>query len=130
MYRSRIALLFSLAVVCGAQSAPAQAHSRHRHPSGAKILIGGTLVEPVCQVARQLTGSALARCAEQRGGARASLVLVSSDSALYLVATDAMSDDAVAAARKLIGQQVRVNGTVFRAGNGYVILLDSLWVER
>ena len=122
--------LASLAVMLGAESAPAQGHGAHRHPSGAKILIDGTLVEPVCQLARQLSDSALARCVEQRGANRASLVLLSSDSALYVLATDAMKDDAVAAARKLIGREVRVNGTVFRAANGYVVLLDSLWVAR
>ena len=129
MYGARIAFLCSVAGLFGAQSAPGQAHGGHRHPSGVKILIGGTLVEPVCRFARQLSGGALTRCAEQQG-TRASLVLLSSDSALYLLATDAMNDDAVAAARKLIGQEVRVNGTVFRAANGYVILLDSLWVQR
>ena len=130
MQSARIALLLGLVVTLGSRSVPGQGHGEHRHPSGAKILLGGSLADPVCHFARQLTGSAGARCAEQRDEVRSSLVLLSSDSVLYLLATDGMSEAAVAAARKLIGREVRVNGTVFRAANGYVVMLDSVWAER
>ena len=49
-----VAHLFTILAALGSTSLAAQAHATHRHPSGAKIIMTGVLVEPLCHSLRDL----------------------------------------------------------------------------
>ncbi len=57
-------MTFTAAFAIGAPLA-AQGHSAHRHPAGAKIIMTGILVEPLCQLARKLSGPELQSCVKK-----------------------------------------------------------------
>jgi hypothetical protein len=101
----------------------AQGHAPHRHPRGAKILITGVLVEPLCQFAQP---SAVQDCLKHLGDEQLQPALLDSDSTLYLLRSPAGSGLAPTQARRLLGHPVKVDGTVFPAGTAYLIVVDSL----
>jgi hypothetical protein len=61
----RTALVVASGLALATSPLSAQAHEAHRHPRGGKIILVGTLVDPVCAFAQQLTDSAQARCSGQ-----------------------------------------------------------------
>jgi hypothetical protein len=113
-------------LLVGASNLPAQAHGTHRHPAGAKIIMQGTLVEAVCHFAERQRGSALTQCAQSRSKQDFHAALLTSDSTLYLLAASAASPVAVTTLLPLVGRAVKVDGTVFPAASGYVLVLDSV----
>jgi hypothetical protein len=121
----RIFLVVIAALAAGTGSVQAQAHVEHHHPRGAKIIMVGSLVDPLCAFAQQVPDSAQARCSRQHTGASFQLALLSSPE-LYLLAFDHNAEQRAAAIQKLIGKQVKVDGTVYPAGNAYLIVVDSL----
>ena len=120
-------LLVAAGMVLGA-AVPlgAQGHTAHRHPRGAKILITGVLVEPLCQFAQP---SAVQDCLKHLGDEQLQPALLDSDSTLYLLRSSTGSGLTPAQARRLLGQTVKVDGAVFPAGNAYLIVVDSLRVN-
>ena len=118
---------FTLAAVTGILTTigHAQAGHQHRHPRGAKIMMTGTLVDPVCAFAQQLRDSAQAQCSHQRSdrGFQPALLV---DGELYVLALDAVATGRAGGIQGLVGQQVKVDGTVYPAGNTYLIVVDSL----
>jgi hypothetical protein len=85
----------------------------------------GTLVDPLCAFAQQLTDSAEARCSRQHRG-RSLQVALLADTELYLLAFNREPDQRSAGVQGLVGKQVKVDGTVYPAGNAYLIVVDSL----
>jgi hypothetical protein len=110
------------AALVSASPVAAQGHSAHHHPAGAKILMPGVVVEPVCSFARRLTGSALQECARHLTVQESHPALLASDSILYLLDARGLVDQL----RRLVGQSVKLDGTVFPAGNTYLIVVDSV----
>ena len=105
----------------------AQGHRAHRHPSGAKIIMTGILVEPLCQFAQKSSGPALQDCVQKLSETEFRPALLdSSDSTLYMLHSLSTRELATAQLRRLIGQSVKVDGTVFPAGNTYLIVVDSI----
>jgi hypothetical protein len=121
----RPAFILATVLATAATSGHAQAQHQHRHPRGAKIVMNGTLVDPVCAFAQQLADSAQAQCSRQhpeRGFQPALLV----DSELYVLAFDRDAISRAGAVQALVGQQVKVDGTVYPAANAYLIVVDSI----
>jgi hypothetical protein len=58
--------------------------------------------------------------------------LLTSDGELYVLAFDTggSARKRSAVAQQLVGKQVKVDGTVFPAGDTYLIVVDSLQVNR
>ena len=127
MLRRSLILIGVLAV--GTGSVQAQAHQAHRHPRGAKILMAGTLVDPLCAFAQQVPDSSQARCTRQHLGRTFQPALLA-DSELYVLAFDHDADRRAAAIQELVGKQVKVDGTVYPAGNSYLIVVDSLRLSK
>ncbi len=104
-----------------------QVHPDHRHPAGAKIIISGTIVDPVCRFAEDLSGSAHKECAFERTGENPSLVLIGRDGNLYLLdVPEKAPRGEIEVSAQLIEQRLTVMGTVFPAGSAYLILVDSV----
>jgi len=124
---NKVTLLLGAALILGV-TVPlgAQGHAPHRHPRGAKILITGALVEPLCQFAQPTT---VQGCLKNLGDQQLQPVLVDSDSMLYVLRSAGASGLDPALIRRLLGQSVKVDGTVFPAGNAYLIVVDSLRVN-
>ena|SRR5438552_4917973 len=121
-----LSIIFTAGFAIGAPLA-AQGHSAHRHPSGAKIIMTGILVEPLCQFARNLRGPELQNCVQKLSdGQFRPALLDSSDSTLYVLHGPSDKELGTAQVRRLVGQSVKVDGTVFPAGNTYLIVVDSL----
>jgi ketosteroid isomerase-like protein len=80
-----------------------RAHTGHRHPAGANILMRGRI----------------------GGSTGTQAVLVAADSPMYLL-TPAPRSAVAPELKALSGQQARVLGTVFPAGSAYLIVVDSL----
>ena len=124
--RHFIALFTTLAATLGGVPLSAQGHTSHRHPSGAKIIMAGTLVEPLCHFAqRSATQDCLKALKDQQ--LRPAL-LDTNDSTLYFLHSPAGTDLVTAQLRRLVGRSVKVDGTVFPAGNTYLIVVDSVRV--
>ncbi|MGH7699314.1 MAG: hypothetical protein ACREMJ_02180 [Gemmatimonadales bacterium] len=105
----------------------AQGHTAHRHPSGAKIIMTGILVEPLCHFAQKPTGSGVQACLQKLLDQQLRPALLNSDdSTLYVLHSPAGGELSGAQVRRLVGQSVKVDGTVFPAGNTYLIVVDSL----
>ena len=121
----RIYLILMGALTGGIGSVQAQAHPEHHHPRGAKIIMVGTLVDPLCAFAQQLPDSAEARCSRQHLGRTFQPALLA-DAELYVLAFDHDADRRTASVQGLVGKQVKVDGTVYPAGNAYLIVVDSL----
>lgn len=115
--------------LCAARAGSLQAQTRqeHRHPRGAKIIMIGTLVDPLCAFAQQMPDSAQAGCSREHPGRSFQPVLVAG-AELYLLAFDP-DDKRRTATQSLVGREVKVDGTVYPAGNTYLIVVDSvrLW---
>jgi hypothetical protein len=110
-------------------SAPlsAQGHTAHRHPPGAKIIMTGILIEPLCHFAQQPTGSSVRACMEKLSDQQLRPALLDGDdSTLYVLHAPAGRELSGAQLRRLVGQSVKVDGTVFPAGNTYLVVVDSL----
>jgi hypothetical protein len=104
----------------------AQAHPAHRHPRGAKIIMRGTIIDPSCRFAGGLSGAAHKQCARACADKGVSLVLLA-DSELYILTMP--GTPAASANPKLkeyVEQEVKVMGTVFPAGQSYLIAVDSV----
>jgi hypothetical protein len=107
-------------------SAPlaAQEHAAHRHPPGAKIVVQGELVEPVCRFA--LRAADLVNCVQHQPDSTFVAILQRADSMLYVLVPDRSRPGLRARLRSLVGHDVKVDGTVFPAASGYLIVLDSI----
>jgi hypothetical protein len=105
----------------------AQAHTAHHHPRGAKIIMIGTIVHPLCAFVQQVADSAQVHCAQQQRGATLPPVLVA-DGELYVLEFSPAAAPTVAASRALLGKHVKVDGTVYPAGNSYLVVVDSIRV--
>jgi len=124
-YGSVLSVMLSASAI-GAPVA-AQGHAAHRHPSGAKIIMTGVLVEPFCQFAQKLKGSGLQECVQKLSAAEFRPALLdTSDSTLYVLHSLSPADLGAARVRRFIGHSVKVDGTVFPAGTTYLIVVDSL----
>ena len=117
-------ILFGV-LAAGTGPVQAQAHPEHHHPRGAKIIMVGTLVDPLCAFAQQVPDSAQAQCSRQHLGRSFQLALLA-DTELYVLAFDHDADRRSAGVQGLVGKQVKVDGTVYPAGNAYLIVVDSL----
>src|SRR2546427_11891068 len=119
-----VAHLFTILAALGSTSLAAQAHA-HRHPSGAKIIMTGVLVEPLCHFAQRSTNSATQDCLKHLTDRQLRPALLdSNDSTLYFLHSPAGRNLATPQVRRLLGQTVKVDGTVFPAGNTYLIVVD------
>ena len=121
----RVPYIIAGVLVLTTGSVQAQAHREHRHPRGAKIIMNGTLVDPFCAFAQQLPDSAQARCSHQHLD-RVFQPALLADSELYVLGFEHDAARRSAAVQVLVGKQVRVDGTVFPAGNAYLIVVDSI----
>jgi len=124
----RYVSLFTIsAAAIGIAPLAAQGHTTHHHPSGAKILMTGVLVEPLCHFALKPAGSLQQDCLKQLSDQQLRPALLNTDdSTLYFLHSSIGKDLLAAQVRRLIGQSVKVDGTVFSAGNTYLIVVDSL----
>ena len=122
---ARFPLVLAAVLIAPSWSLPAQAHEQHHHPRGAKIIMIGTLVDPLCAFAQQLVDSAQARCARQHAD-RSFRPALLADGELYLLGFDHDADRRESASRAFVGKDVKVDGTVFPAGASYLIVVDSL----
>ncbi len=116
-----------LAAVTAAIAGPvqAQAHMAHHHPRGAKIIMTGTIVHPVCTCAHEMPDSAQAPCSQQHPSAGLEPVLLA-EGELYLLAFDHAGASRGLPTEALIGKAVKVDGTVYPAGSSYLIVVDSI----
>ena len=122
-----VSALFTILAALGSTSLAAQAHATHRHPSGAKIIMTGVLVEPLCHFAQQSANSAIQDCLKHLTDRQLRPALLdNNDSTLYFLHGPEGRDLATPQVRRLVGQIVKVDGTVFPAGNTYLIVVDSL----
>ena len=127
MYYSTVSFMMLTATLAVGAPLAAQGHRMHRHPSGAKIIMTGILVEPFCQFAEKLKGSDLQGCVQNlAAGQFRPALLDTDDSTLYVLHSPADGDLGTARVRRLVGQSVKVDGTVFPAGTTYLIVVDSL----
>jgi hypothetical protein len=122
----RTALVVASGLALATSPLSAQAHEAHRHPRGGKIIMVGTLVDPVCAFAQQLTDSAQARCSGQHADDSFEPALLTDENELYVLAFDPGASGRSASLHAMIGKQVKVDGTVFPAGNAYLIVVDSI----
>jgi len=113
------------AVTAIAGPVQAQAHMAHHHPRGAKILITGTIVHPVCTFAHEMPDSAQAPCSRQHPSAGLEPVLIA-EGELYLLAFDHAGASRRIPTEALMGKAVKVDGTVYPAGSSYLIVVDSI----
>ena len=121
-------IAFGLIVGSG-PSLLAQAHTGHRHPSGAKIIMIGTIVDPSCRFALNLSGPAHRQCAQACADRGVSLVLLGFDGNVYLLTTPGKpAAGENQRLRELAEQRIQVMGTVFTAGGSYLITVDSVGV--
>jgi len=126
----RTALVLATALGLASRSLPAQAHGAHRHPRSAKIIMIGVLVDPLCAFAQQLADSAQARCSRQRPDHGFQPALLTNESELYVLSFDSDASRRTAATQVLVGTEVKVDGTVYPAGNAYLIVVDSIRPTR
>ena len=121
------AWLYCLAFAPSAHSQDHASHGSpaHRHPPGVKIIIDGTLLEPVCAFAASGTPQAEATPQTRVSRPRGELppVLLGFDETLDLLHA---ADGSTPNLASLLNQRVVVRGTVYPAGSGYIILVDSL----
>ena len=119
----RSAFLAAVAAVAVTGPLRSQAHTHH-HPRGAKIVMIGTVVDPVCSFAQQLPDSARAGCSHQHQ-ANAHPPVLLADGELYVLAFEGARGH-ITSADGLLGRRVKVDGTVYPAGSSYLIVVDSL----
>ena len=121
----RTAFLAVTVTAAAARPLQGQAHTAHHHPRGAKIIMMGTLVDPLCAFAQQVSDSAQARCSREHPGTDVQPVL-SADGELYLLAFARAATPRLAATDALLGKRVKLDGTVYPAGTSYLIVVDSI----
>ena len=122
--RHVVVLFTTLTTALGGAPLVAQGHATHRHPSGAKIIMTGVLVEPLCHFGQR---SAIQDCLKHLTDQQLRPALLDTDdSTLYILRGPAGKELGTAQVRRLLGQAVKVDGTVFPAGNTYLIVVDSL----
>ncbi len=122
-----VVTFFTTLATLGSASLAAQGHTAHRHPSGAKIIMTGILVEPLCHFAQSSTHAALQDCLKHLTDQQLRPALLDTDdSTLYFLHSPTGRHLAATQVRRLVGQSVKVDGTVFPAGNTYLIVVDSL----
>src|SRR5690348_18359113 len=112
----RPAVLLAAVTVAVAGPVQAQAHMTQHHPRGAKIIMTGTIVHPLCTFAHELPDSAQA-CAQQHPRAGLEPVLVA-EGELYLLAFDHTGAARGVPTEALMGKAVKVDGTVYPAEIG------------
>lgn len=123
-------LCIGFAPALEAQDHTSHSSSAHRHPPGVRIIMDGTLLEPVCAFARRSIPDDRAAPPAVVPEARANgpegkqpPVLLGFDRSLYLLhPANPSAIDLV----PLVNQRVVVRGTVFPAGSGYIIIVDSV----
>jgi len=123
MLRPAVLLLAATAAI--AAPVYAQAHMAHHHPRGAKIIMTGTIVHPVCTFAHEMPDSAQAACSQQHPSAGLAPVLMA-EGELYLLAFDHAGASRGVPTEALMGKAVKVDGTVYPAGSSYLIVVDSI----
>ena len=118
---------YLVATVATAVASPlqGQAHTAHHHPRGAKIIMMGTVVDPLCAFAQQMTDSAQAPCAHQNPRTGVQPVLLA-DGEMYLLGLERIATPRSATTETLLGKRVKVDGTVYPAGSSYLIVADSI----
>jgi hypothetical protein len=87
--------------------------------------MNGTVVDPMCAFVQQAADSAQARCADEQRDTTLPPMLIA-DGELYVLKFGGTSAPSLSAARALLGKRVKVDGTVYPAGNSYLIVVDSL----
>ena len=121
----RPAVLLALVTAAVPASIPAQAHTAHHHPRGAKVIMTGTIVHPLCAFAHEMPDSVQARCSQQHPSGGLEPVLMA-EGELYLLAFDHAGASRGVPTEALVGQAVKVDGTIYPAGSSYLIVVDSM----
>ena len=125
----RLAFFVLATMVSGvALRAHAQAPMTHHHPRGAKIIMMGTLVDPVCAYALAVADSAESLCVGEHGTSHAQPVL-RAGSQLYILGLESTGASKLGDIHSLLGKRVKVDGTVYPAGASYLIMVDSIRVQ-
>ena len=125
MFRHSALIVFAAALAPARSQA--QAHTAHHHPRGAKIVMIGTIVDPRCAFVQQVADSAQAPCAQQQRGRSLPPVLIA-DGELYVLDLSGAPASTSSTPGKLLGKKAKVDGTVYPAGNSYLIAVDSIRV--
>ncbi len=117
-----------LALATGsARAAFAQAHTGHHHPPGAKIIMYGTIIDPSCRFALGLSGSTHRACAATCANRGVSLVLLGEDEHLYILTMPGRpAAGGNARVKPFLERRVKLMGTVFPAGESYLVAVDSV----
>ena len=119
-------LVVALATGC-ARPAYAEAHTGHHHPPGAKIIVYGTIIDPSCRFTPGLSGSVHRECAATCANRGVSLVLLGEDEHLYiLTAPGKPAAGENSRVKSFLEQRVKLMGTVFPAGESYLVAVDSV----
>ncbi len=126
MRRLSLALALSALVPGAFSAAAAQAHHPHRHPRGAKIIMHGTIIDPSCRFVAGLMGVAHRQCAQACAEKGVSLVLLANSELYILTVPGKPAASANAKVKQYVEQEVKVMGTVFPAGQSYLIEVDSV----
>ncbi len=121
----RIPLFIGVVLAGATGSVQAQVHQEHHHPRGAKIIMIGTVVDPLCAFAQHLPDSAQAGCSRQHPDRGFQLALMAGGE-LYILGYDHDAARRSAGVQALVGKEVKVDGTVYPAGNSYLIVVDSI----
>jgi hypothetical protein len=121
----RPAVLFAAITTAVPGPVQAQAHTAHHHQRGAKIIMMGTIVHPMCAFAHEMPDSAQARCSRQHPSGGLPPVL-RAEGELYLLAFNHAGVSRRAPTEALFGKAVKVDGTVYPAGSSYLIVVDSI----
>lgn len=127
MSNQRLVFLLTAIVTGVPVAAHAQAPMTHHHPRGAKIIMIGTLVDPVCAYALAVADSAESHCVGEHWAGHAQPVL-RADRQLYLLGLDSTRASKLGDIHSLLGKRVKVDGTVYPAGTSYLIVVDSIRV--
>ena len=101
--------------------------STHHHPAGMTIIMKGSIVEPISHFAADsTTQDAPALDGTTSRGSQSGLhpVMLGFDEKLYLLyPADQRAKQKISSS---VGKSASVTGTVFPAGSGYIIVVDSL----
>ncbi len=100
--------------------------STHHHPAGMTIIMKGSIVEPVSHFAADSTTQDAPALDGTTQGSQIGLhpVMLGFDEKLYLLyPADKRAKQKISSS---VGESASVTGTVFPAGSGYIIVVDSL----
>ena len=119
--------LMNVSPVQAQQQESTREASTHHHPPGMTIVMKGTIVEPVSHFAADSTtqdAPALDGTTSQGSQIGLHPVMLGFDEKLYLLyPADKRAKQKIPSS---VGESVSVTGTVFPAGSGYIIIVDSL----